>query len=134
VHNQRSKLGGILDPVADKMLVFAALFSLALERRLPLWLLGLIAFRDGMMIIGALVVRRKNLEIPTAPTRIGKYATFAMTCLIVLALASLTTESPTVVAYVAVVGFVAALCVVVSTIQYFARFGYLFFAPRRNKP
>src|SRR5688572_23292122 len=67
--DQRSKLGAILDPVADKLLVFSALVCLVLAGRLPLWLLGIIAFRDGMMIVGALVVRHKRLEIPTAPTR-----------------------------------------------------------------
>ena len=60
-------------------------------------------------------MKRKNLEIPTAPTRIGKYATFALTCLIVLALAGLTTESPTIVAYVAVqLTWVAGLALLLS--------------------
>jgi cardiolipin synthase (CMP-forming) len=131
--DQRSKLGGILDPVADKVLVLAALVSLVAEKRLPVWLLGIILARDSMMIVGAIVVRMKHLEIPTAPTRIGKYATFAMTTLVVLAFASASAYAPPALrAYTAVVGFIAALCVVISTLKYFARFGYLFFAPGRT--
>lgn len=132
--NQRSKLGGVLDPVADKLLVFAALVGLLSQGRMPLWLIALVAFRDGMMIVGALVVSRKHLEIPTAPTRIGKYATFSLGAFVVLALTGAIVRSPLLDAYTAVVGFVAGLCVVISTIQYFARFGYLFFAPARSPP
>jgi cardiolipin synthase (CMP-forming) len=131
--NQKSKLGGILDPIADKLLLFSALICLLPSHRVPVWLLALIAFRDGMMVVGAVMVKRKNLEIPTTPTRIGKYATFTLGCFIVLALVSLTTEAELLTAYVAVVGFIAATCIVVSTLQYFARFGYLFFAPGREK-
>ncbi|MFZ5470552.1 MAG: CDP-alcohol phosphatidyltransferase family protein [Myxococcota bacterium] len=131
--HQQSKLGALLDPIADKLLVFAALAALTYFGRIPLWLLGLVAFRDGLMGIGALMVRWKNREIPTAPTRISKYATFASTCLVVLALASLEASSPLLDAYVAVVGFIAGLCVGVSTVQYFARFGYLWFVPPRRE-
>ncbi len=131
--NQRSHLGGVLDPIADKLLVFSALAALTWSRALPVWLIGVVAFRDGWMLIGVFMVRWKSLEIPTAPTRIGKYATFALTCLVLLALANLTTDSPLLEAYVAVAGFIAGLCVVVSTVQYFARFGYLWFAPPRRQ-
>lgn len=131
--NQRTKLGGVLDPVADKVLIFAALVVLVLQSRLPLWLLLVTAFRDLLMVVGAIVVKRKNLEIPTHPSRIGKYATFALICVVVLSLASASTHAPSSLpVYVAVLGFIAALCVVISTVQYFARFGYLWFAPGRS--
>ena len=84
--NQRSKLGGILDPIADKVLILAALCTLVIEHRLPAWLLGLILVRDGWMFVGALMVRWKHLEVPTAPSRIGKYATFTLIVLVVLSL------------------------------------------------
>ncbi len=129
VLDQRSKLGGVLDPVADKLLVFAALGCLVIERKVPLWILGLILFRDLSMIVGAIVVKRKRLEIPTAPTRIGKYATFFLLALIVLALVEEQSPSPTLAGYTIAIGFIAGLCVTVSTLQYFARHGYLFFAP-----
>ena len=131
--NQRTKLGGVLDPIADKVLIFAALVSLVQQSRLPLWLLLIIVFRDLLMFVGAIVVRLKNLEIPTHPSRIGKYATFSLLCLVLLSLASASEHAPSALrAYVAVLGFIAALCVVISTVQYFARFGYLWFAPARS--
>ena len=79
------------------------------------------------------VVRRKNWESPTAPTRIGKYATFTRLTLVVLALAGQSPYAPPwLLPYTSAVGWVAALCVVISTLQYFARFGYLFFVPPRS--
>jgi cardiolipin synthase len=132
--NQRTKLGGILDPIADKLLIFAALLVLVIQGRIPLWLLLLLAGQNLLMIVGALMVRYKNLEIPTSPSRIGKYATFTLICMVVLALVASTGRAPrSLDAYVPVLGFISALCVVISTIQYFARFGYLWFEPARPR-
>lgn len=132
--DQRSHLGGILDPVADKLLVMSALLTLIYVGRLPWWLLALVLFRDVWMVIGAMVVKHKRLEIPTAPTRVGKYATLGLLAVVVLALVSQAIgQSPRLEAYTAVIGFLAGLCVAASTAQYFHRFGYLFFAPPRSK-
>lgn len=131
--DQRSHLGGILDPIADKALVMSALVVLIVEGRLPWWLLGLVVFRDAWMVVGALVVRHKRLEIPTSPSRVGKYATLGLITTVVLALVSQALgQSPLLEAYTAVFGVLAGLCVASSTVQYFHRFGYLFFAPPRS--
>ena len=132
--NQRTKLGGILDPIADKLLIFAALVVLVIQGQIPLWLLLLLGGQNLLMIGGALMVRYKNHEIPTSPSRIGKYATFTLICMVVLALVASTGRAPrSLDAYVPVLGFIAALCVVISTLQYFARFGYLWFEPARPR-
>jgi cardiolipin synthase len=133
--NQRTKLGGVLDPIADKFLILAALVCLVIEKRLPLWLLCLTGALDLLMAVGALVVRFKNLEIPTEPSRIGKYSTFFMVCVVILSLISAIRGTPTALrAYVAVLGLVAAMCLVVSAAQYFARYGYLWIAPAKRRP
>ena len=134
VLNQRSKLGGLIDPAADKLLIFSALVTLVMDGLLPLWLLLLEAFRDSAMAIGAFVVKRRQMEIPTTPSRIGKYSTFALVITVVLALASASPRAPQALwGYVVATAFVSALCVVVSTLQYWMRFGYLVIAPERAR-
>lgn len=129
VLNQRSKLGGVIDPLADKLLVFAALVTLVIQRVLPWWLLVLILLRDLTMLVGAFVVRHKHLEIPTSPSRVGKYATFTLVLTVTAALASASPRAPpALTGYVMALTFVAGLSVVISYLQYWTRFGYLFFA------
>ncbi len=132
VLDQRSRLGALLDPMADKLLVFAALVALTAEERLPLWLLGLVVARDLYMAAVALAVRSRHLRLEVTPTRVGKYATFTLLLLVVICLVcdSHLVEPGRLAPYVPPVGFVAALAVVVSALQYLRKFGWVFVRSR----
>jgi cardiolipin synthase len=123
VLDQRTWLGTVLDPFADKLLGFTAVVALVAAGQLPLWLLLLILFRDLSIICGAGIAKLKKVPLPTTPTRLGKYATFSLLTLIVLALATEQQGKPLLLtAYTQVVGVQAALCIVISTGQYYLRF------------
>jgi cardiolipin synthase len=117
---QKSRLGAFLDPIADKLLAMCALFALAARGRLPLWLPILEVSRDSMQLVGAAILRSTRRHISMAPTRIGKYATFTMavTVLIVLVADFGAYTHPDAAPYVAAAGLLAALCMVVSWVQY----------------
>jgi cardiolipin synthase len=56
VRNARSRLGAILDPVADKALLVSMYVTLAAVGVLPDWLAILVVFRDLLIVGGVLVL------------------------------------------------------------------------------
>src|SRR5438094_129592 len=73
---QFTRLGAILDPVADKLLGLSALALLTVTHRLPLWLLLATLFRDACIAGAVYILTRSGRTFPARPTRFGKYATF----------------------------------------------------------
>jgi cardiolipin synthase len=124
VLSQHSRLGAFLDPIADKFLAACALFALWERDRLPLWLPIFVVSRDVAQLVGAGVLRTIHRRIPLAPTRIGKYATFALAATVVLSLAweLLAWPMADVAPYVAALGLLSAECVAISFVQYFLFF------------
>lgn len=78
--NQRSRLGQILDPLADKALMFSALITLSFahwEPHFPLWFPLVVIFRDLAVVSGwALVNHVTGTRIEVRPHWTGKAATF----------------------------------------------------------
>jgi cardiolipin synthase len=78
--NQRSKLGSILDPLADKGLMLSAIVTLSAtgwshEHRFPLWFPVLVILRDVLSTIGALMIKQHNGSVRIRPHWTGKVAT-----------------------------------------------------------
>ena len=84
----------------------------------------LVVTRDLVQLLGAAVLRTLHHRIPVAPTRIGKYATFALAATVILALAGEFGAIPAAAAasFVAVFALLAAECLAVSWAQYFLFF------------
>ena len=79
-YNQRSELGAILDPLADKLLVVAGIVLLSLHHEqylphLPLWLTATVISRDVLLLIGLVVVHYACGKVTVKPHFIGKIAT-----------------------------------------------------------
>jgi cardiolipin synthase len=118
--HQRTWLGALLDPVADKVLAACALLALAWTGHLPLWLPVLVVGRDVVLVLGAALLRWLRNAQPFAPTRIGKYATFAVAATVLCALAGDFGAVPRSAAdpYVVAFALLGTLCVVLSFFQY----------------
>ncbi len=121
---QHTRLGAFLDPIADKLLAACALVALAATGRLPWWLPALVVSRDLAQLAGAALLRTTHRDVPVAPTRIGKYATFALAFTVVVALAGDYGAYPgrEVRPFVVACALLAAQCVAISFAQYFLFF------------
>lgn len=75
--NQVTKLGGILDPTADRLLTIVVVLALAIRGIIPWWLLAVLFARDIVVGLALLYARRKHIDVPEV-TFIGKSATFAL--------------------------------------------------------
>jgi len=80
--HQRSILGAILDPLADKILMISAficLYKIGAELELiqfPFWLVALVISRDIILMAGALAIRMIKGDISIHTTILGKLNTF----------------------------------------------------------
>jgi len=75
---QRSPLGAVLDPIADKGLLLAAIITLSLSQwtyGFPLWFPVLVIARDAVIVTGCLVVKHLNGQLEVKPSWTGKAAT-----------------------------------------------------------
>ncbi|XP_055615971.1 probable cardiolipin synthase (CMP-forming) [Toxorhynchites rutilus septentrionalis] len=66
---QASRLGSFLDPMADKILVGSLVISMSCADLLPLWLSGMILFRDVFLIAAGFVIRYISLPQPRTLSR-----------------------------------------------------------------
>jgi len=76
--NQRSRLGSILDPIADKGLLFSALLSLSFTNwpyQFPLWFPILVIARDLVVLGGTALLYAFIGPVQVRPTWTGKVAT-----------------------------------------------------------
>ena len=77
-YHQQSRLGTILDPIADKGLLLAALITLAFanwEYELPIWFLVLVIARDAVIVSGSIILQHLNGDVHIRATPMGKMAT-----------------------------------------------------------
>lgn len=84
--DQRTRLGAILDPLADKLLVVSLVILLTWTGLLPLWLTALIIMRDVVIVSGALIYHYWIGPVQIEPSYISKINTTAQFILIVLVL------------------------------------------------
>lgn len=76
--NQRSRLGAILDPIADKGLLLTAIITLSFSNWnyvFPAWFPVLVIARDAVILTGCAVVYHFEHKLDVRPAVSGKIAT-----------------------------------------------------------
>jgi cardiolipin synthase (CMP-forming) len=74
---QVTELGKLLDPLADRLAMAAALITLAAIDLIPWWVAGVVLVRDAVVLFAAVfLAATRGPRIDVRP--IGKYATFTL--------------------------------------------------------
>jgi len=91
-YKQRTALGAVLDPLADKMLLgsaFVALsFAHAVPVHIPKWLTVMVLSRDAIIVVSALAIAFVSNRKGFSPTGLGKASTAAQMICVALAFAA----------------------------------------------
>lgn len=71
----QSWLGGVLDPIADKLMLVACFVSLGLVGAHPAWLTWLVVGRDVVIVAGAVAYHYLIGRLNAEPTQLSKFTT-----------------------------------------------------------
>ena len=83
---QRTALGMVLDPLADKLLLMSAVVVLTILRELPRWFTIIIVSRDLMLIGGSLILYMFLGKMSLPPSWLGKFTTGFQIATVLLAM------------------------------------------------
>lgn len=84
----RSRLGGIMDPLADKLLVVSSFVTLGWLGLIPAWLVLLVILRDLVIIAGATFYHMRIEQFEAEPSIASKLNTAAQILLVLAVLYS----------------------------------------------
>jgi cardiolipin synthase len=120
-YNQRSELGAILDPIADKLLLVSGIVLFTFDNSphfgsIPLWLTGTIIGRDLIILIGYGVIHATIGKVKVRPHFIGKIATVLQMLCVVWILLKWDAQFPAVWFWLWTLG--AAICTGISGLFY----------------
>ena len=118
----QSWLGGVLDPLADKLLLVTGYACLWWQGIIPDWLAALVLVRDLVIVAGALAYHRLVQRLQPAPSLLGKLTTFAQLIFLLACLLSLGSRLQLDSVLPALALLTGALTVA-SGIDYVVRFG-----------
>jgi len=90
---QKTKLGTILDPIADKLLLMSAFICLAIANnipsghKLPPYVPIIVISRDAIIVLGSVMIHLLTGDLKVSPSAVGKITTFFQMITIVSVLA-----------------------------------------------
>jgi cardiolipin synthase len=83
----RTELGGILDPIADKLMMATVFVILALLRSVPLWLTTAVIARDCIIVLGAISYRALIGPVKAQPSAVSKLNTLCQVTFVLAVIA-----------------------------------------------
>jgi cardiolipin synthase len=129
----QSRLGSLLDPIADKLMLGLAMLGLAWINMLPVWLVGLVLARDGIIVAGAAAWWRLAGPFDGRPSGLGKLTTALQIALVLLCLVELSGLALPIQVRIQTVVAVGLLTFV-SGLDYVIRYGVRAWRHKRTPP
>ena len=80
----QTDLGGLLDPIADKLLLATVFVMLALLGSVPVWLTATVIARDCIIVLGAVAYRITLGPVVARPSRVSKLNTLCQVIFILV--------------------------------------------------
>ncbi len=112
-----TRIGALLDPIADKLLVAGTFMALVYTGHIPLWLAALVIVRDVVIVGGATAYNFLIRPVEGEPTRISKLNTALQLLFLVFVLSRAAFGWPDQIT-ITVLGASIVVTVVVSGIDY----------------
>jgi cardiolipin synthase len=75
-YNLITRLGIVLDPLADKLMLLTVLISITLKNQIPFWIIVVVAIKETLLILGAISLFNDH-DIVVPANRFGKISTIA---------------------------------------------------------
>ncbi|MDH3818362.1 MAG: CDP-alcohol phosphatidyltransferase family protein [Myxococcales bacterium] len=113
----RTRLGGLLDPAADKLLMFAAFVTLAWIGLVPVWFSAVVVGRDILIISGTIIYQLTVAPIHGEPTGASKLNTVFQILFILLAITHAWLGQPHIIV-LRMLGVAILTTIAISTVQY----------------
>ena len=85
----RSRLGSLLDPLADKLLLVCSFLTLGWLGWIPPWLVALVILRDLVIVTGAIFYHMRIEQLEARPTMASKLNTVTQILLVLTVMFSL---------------------------------------------
>jgi cardiolipin synthase len=87
-YNWTSRIGGLMDPLADKLLMVSSYLTLGWLGLLPVWLVALVILRDLVIVTGAVIYNARIEQVEATPSVVSKLNTLAQILLVLSVLFS----------------------------------------------
>jgi cardiolipin synthase len=113
----RTRLGGLLDPAADKFLMFAAFVTLAWIGLVPVWFSAVVVGRDIIIISGTIIYHLTVAPIHGEPTDASKLNTVLQILFVLMTISHAWLAQPPILA-LQLLGAAILATIAISTVQY----------------
>ena len=126
----RSRLGGLLDPLADKLLLVSVFLALTYAGLVPLPVTAIVVGRDVVIVLGAVTYQLLIAPVEGEPTAISKLNTACQLSFVFFTIASVAFDWPPRISLL-LLGAAVVFTSIVSGLNYVLRWSTRAWAARR---